>query len=194
MAQWQRIHLPTLELHETQVRPLGQEGPLEEEMTTHSSMRPLEISWTEEPGRQQSMDGISPSTEEQVNSRCAVYWVFLDNTHTHTHSIYSSSQQAPPRNADNSASTDWQMSLGTQTPCPCVQSHIINFITHSFLPWAFSFSPSVVTGHWQRPVILLLNQHTRKFVKCLKWLGKILVVTWDRKSSTLSTISQWFLI
>ena len=35
---------------ETQVRSLGQEDPLEEEMTTHSSILAWEIPWTEEPG------------------------------------------------------------------------------------------------------------------------------------------------
>ena len=134
--------------------------------------------------------GTTPSMEEQVNSRSSVYWGFLDNTHTQ----YTLFSTGSTKKCWHSASTDWQMSLGTQTSHPCVHSHIINFITRSFLPWAFSFSPSMVTGHWQRPVILLLYQHTRKFVKHLKWLGKIPVVTWDRKSSTLSTISQWFLI
>ena len=40
---------------ETQVRSLGREDPLEEEMATHSSVFSWEIPWTEEPGRLQSM-------------------------------------------------------------------------------------------------------------------------------------------
>ena len=40
---------------ETWVRPLGQEDPLENEMATCSSILTWEISWTEEPGRLQSM-------------------------------------------------------------------------------------------------------------------------------------------
>ena len=36
------------------VRSLGQEDPLEKEMTTHSSTLAWEIPWTEEPGRLQS--------------------------------------------------------------------------------------------------------------------------------------------
>ena len=40
---------------ETQVGTLGQEDPLEEEMATHSSIFAWNISWTEEPGRLQSM-------------------------------------------------------------------------------------------------------------------------------------------
>ena len=39
----------------TQVRSLGQEDPLEKEMATHSSILAWKISWTEEPGRLQSM-------------------------------------------------------------------------------------------------------------------------------------------
>ena len=35
---------------ETQVRSLGREDPLEEEMATHSSIPAWEIPWTEEPG------------------------------------------------------------------------------------------------------------------------------------------------
>ena len=38
------------ETQETQVRSLGPEDPLEEEMATHSSILAWEIPWTEEPG------------------------------------------------------------------------------------------------------------------------------------------------
>ena len=40
---------------ETQVRFLGQEDPLEEEMASHPSILAWKIPWTEEPGRIQSM-------------------------------------------------------------------------------------------------------------------------------------------
>ena len=40
---------------ETRVQSLGQEDPLEGEMAAHSSMLAWEISWTEEPGRLQSL-------------------------------------------------------------------------------------------------------------------------------------------
>ena len=39
---------------ETQVRALGWEDPLEEEMAVHSSIIAWKIPWTEEPGRLQS--------------------------------------------------------------------------------------------------------------------------------------------
>ena len=39
-----------LAMQEMQVRSLGQEGPLEEEMATHSSVLAWEMPWTEEPG------------------------------------------------------------------------------------------------------------------------------------------------
>ena len=42
--------LPMQETHETQVQSLGQEDPLEKEMTTHSSILAWEIPWTEKPG------------------------------------------------------------------------------------------------------------------------------------------------
>ena len=38
-----------------QVRSLGQEDPLEEEMATHSSILAWRIPWTEEPGGLQSI-------------------------------------------------------------------------------------------------------------------------------------------
>ena len=48
-----------LVMQETWVRSLGQEDPLEEEMTTHSSILAWEIPWTEEPGGLQSMGSQS---------------------------------------------------------------------------------------------------------------------------------------
>ena len=46
-------NLPTVQ--ETWVRSLGQEGPLEKGMATHSSVLAWRIPWTEEPGRLQSL-------------------------------------------------------------------------------------------------------------------------------------------
>ena len=43
------------EPQDTQVRSLGQEDPLEEGIATYSSLLAWRISWTEEPGRLQSM-------------------------------------------------------------------------------------------------------------------------------------------
>ena len=43
------------EMQETWVQSLGWEDPLEEEMTTHSSILAWNILWTEEPGGLQSM-------------------------------------------------------------------------------------------------------------------------------------------
>ena len=52
VAQLKRTHLPT---QETWVQSLGQEDPLEKEMTTHSSILARKIPRIEEPGRLQSM-------------------------------------------------------------------------------------------------------------------------------------------
>ena len=46
-------NLPAVQ--ETRVRSLGWEDPLEKEMANHSSILAWKISWTEEPGRLQSM-------------------------------------------------------------------------------------------------------------------------------------------
>ena len=47
-----RNHVP---MQESQVRSLGREDPLEEEMATHSSILAWKIPVTEEPSRLQSM-------------------------------------------------------------------------------------------------------------------------------------------
>ena len=49
-----------------QVRSLGQEDPLELEMTTYSSIIAQKISWTEEPGGLQSMGPQKVRHNEQV--------------------------------------------------------------------------------------------------------------------------------
>ena len=49
------------ETQETWVRSLGQEDPVEEAMTTLSSILAGKISWTEEPGRLQFM-GLQSQT------------------------------------------------------------------------------------------------------------------------------------
>ena len=46
-------NLPTIQ--ETQVQSVGQEDPLNKGMATHSSILALQIPWTEEPDRLQSM-------------------------------------------------------------------------------------------------------------------------------------------
>ena len=56
VAHLPRTRLPNAEdSQEAQVRSLGQEDPLEEGMTTHSSFLAWRIPWTEEPGGLQSM-------------------------------------------------------------------------------------------------------------------------------------------
>ena len=55
MAQQVKNVLAMQVMPKTQVRFLGQEDPLEEDMATHSSILAGEIPWTEEPGRVQSI-------------------------------------------------------------------------------------------------------------------------------------------
>ena len=50
VAKWVKTPLAMQEMQETQVRYLGQEDPLEEEMPAHSSILTGRIPWTEEPG------------------------------------------------------------------------------------------------------------------------------------------------
>ena len=49
-------------MQETWVQFLGQEDPLEKEMTTHSSTLAWKIPWTEKPGRSQSQTRLSDFT------------------------------------------------------------------------------------------------------------------------------------
>ena len=49
-------------MQETQISFLGLEDPLEKEMATHSSILAWRISWTEEPGRLQSMGSQESDT------------------------------------------------------------------------------------------------------------------------------------
>ena len=69
MAQWVK-NLPGIrETEELQVRSLGGEDPVEEEMATHSSILAQRIPWAEEP----TAHGVTESdTTEQLK------------THTHT--------------------------------------------------------------------------------------------------------------
>ena len=58
--KWASLVAQTVEnlpaMHEPLVQSLSWEDPLEKGMATHSSILAWRISWTEEPGRPQSMD------------------------------------------------------------------------------------------------------------------------------------------
>ena len=51
---------------ETWVQSLGQEDPLEKELATHCSILAWRISWTEEPGRLESMGSQKVNTNERL--------------------------------------------------------------------------------------------------------------------------------
>ena len=56
LPRWLSAEESTCPVQERQVRSLVGEDPLEEEMTTHSSILACRIPWTEEPGRLHSWD------------------------------------------------------------------------------------------------------------------------------------------
>ena len=65
-------------LWETRVRSLGWEDPLEKEMAIHSSTTAWKISWTEKPGRLQSMGSQTAghnwaTSVHNCTSRCAQF-------------------------------------------------------------------------------------------------------------------------
>ena len=59
---------------------LGQEDPLEKEMETHSSILAWEISWTEEPGRLQTIGSqrvvhdLVTKQQEIIHRACGIAW------------------------------------------------------------------------------------------------------------------------
>ena len=54
-------------MRETLVRSLGQEGPLEKEMVTHSSILAWRIPWSEKPGRLHTVYGVAKSRTRLSN-------------------------------------------------------------------------------------------------------------------------------
>ena len=63
-------------MQETQVRSLGQEEPVRKKMVTHCSLLAWRITWTEEPGRLQSMgsqrvlhDLVTAAAAKSLHSR-----------------------------------------------------------------------------------------------------------------------------
>ena len=60
------------ETEEMQVRSLGREDPLEEEMATHSSILAWRIPWIEEPGGLQSMGSLESDTTEPLSRQAGV--------------------------------------------------------------------------------------------------------------------------
>ena len=69
-----------------QVRSLGWEDPLQEEMTTHSSIVAWRIPWTEEPGELQFTESqrVRPDKTEHTSTQITdnvtsipVKWIFL---------------------------------------------------------------------------------------------------------------------
>ena len=67
--------LPTMQ--ETRVRSLGREVPLEQEMATHSNILAWKISWTEEPGRLQSMGSQRVGHDWTTNTYLLTYFFLL---------------------------------------------------------------------------------------------------------------------
>ena len=78
LPRGERILLPIFEIQETWVQSLGQEDPLEEEISAHSSILAWKIPWTEEPSGLQTM-GLQ-TVRHDWGTECA-----RTHTHTHTH-------------------------------------------------------------------------------------------------------------
>ena len=66
-------------MQETRIRFLDQEDPLEKEMATHSSILAWRISWTEEPGRLQSMQSQELDMTQQLYYYYYYYYIAGEN-------------------------------------------------------------------------------------------------------------------
>ena len=69
-------------MQEIRVLSLGQEDPLEQEMTSHSSILAWRISWTEEPSGLQSLGFQESDTTEQLTLSLS------KRQHTYTPAFY----------------------------------------------------------------------------------------------------------
>ena len=67
---------PLSTMRETQVRSLGWEDPLQNEMAIHSSTIAWKIPWIEEPGRLQSMG--SPRVSTQLIDFTFTFYIWKD--------------------------------------------------------------------------------------------------------------------
>ena len=74
-------HLTT---QESQVRPLSQVDPLEEEITTHSGILAWEILWTQEPGELQSTESQKSWTRLSEWTTATTQEVPLAKSNGHT--------------------------------------------------------------------------------------------------------------
>ena len=84
---------------ETRIWSLGWEDPLEEGMATHSSILAWRISWTEEPGRLQSM-GLPRVGHDLVTKLLLLYWYYA---------CIDLNTQTPTTNSQLSPITFWQL-------------------------------------------------------------------------------------
>src|SRR5574341_690706 len=81
------------ETQEMQVQSLVWEDPLEEEMATHSNILAWRISWTEAPGRLQSMalqngpDMTSVTEHARTNTHIHVYTHIYTHRHRHAYLV-----------------------------------------------------------------------------------------------------------
>ena len=143
-----------------QVWLLGQEDPLEEEMTTHSGILAWESPWTKDPGGLQSL-GLQEL--DRIDQLCMHINVYLDHIYIHT-SIYISHARSPclsstPGIYSNSCPLgQWchpTMSSSVVPFSSCLQSFPASGsfqMSHSFTSggpkhWSFSFNISPFNEH-----------------------------------------------
>ena len=92
------------------VQPPGGENPLEEEMATHSGILACKISWTEEPGRLQSMGSQrvghdSTHRHTWMNFKCLI---LSERSHTVCFQLYDIDTMQSENNNDRTQITVYE--------------------------------------------------------------------------------------
>ena len=142
----QRVKNPPA-MQETQAWSLGQEDPLEEEMTTHSSILVWKIPWTDEPGGPQSV-GL-----QRVRHNWAT------NTFTSGGSVVKNL----PANAGNTGGSRYHLCIGKVTWRRKWQPTTV-----------FCLKNPINRGAWRTTVCAVAESETTELT--CKWINRLFVL------------------
>ena len=134
------------ETQETQIRPLGQEDPLEKAVASHSSILAWRIPWTEDPGRLWSTGSQGDMTEATQHTQHTAYMTW-DLTRPQEHRGKASPQGHYGQPASKAQIEARQFRSRTATGLPFLRKQISRMLTYTdSSPWASGGKPDA-----QRP-------------------------------------------
>ena len=191
------------------VPSLGGEDPLEKEMATHSSVLAWEISWTEKPGRLQSV-GLHRVRQDWASK------------HTYDPELPSEGQLILRTLFGSHMSGKWAISWshtwgspGLLNSCSCSQLLLRNQGQHSFLgrviasliqicryinqPCSFLWWGNISSGLWLWQTLLFITLNPRKtfitpvpcFKRNLQWLTKLLTLYHNHTIEKIQEKHTW---